>query len=77
MLDKITNSTLTSFDTRLGRTDSNNETLVFDFPSIKLSSGSRSVSGKNADVMLNASFQAIRDAMLGYTASVGRFWYLP
>lgn len=77
VLDKIMNNTLTSFDIRLGRTDSNNESLVFDFPSIKLSAGSPSVSGKNADVMINASFQAIRDATYGYTASVGRFWSLP
>jgi hypothetical protein len=77
MLDKIINNTLTSFDMRLGRADGNNESLVFDFPSIKLSGGSPSVSGRNADVMLNASFQAIRDVTLGYTASVSRFWYLP
>lgn len=77
VLDKLMNNTLTSFDIRVGRTDSFNESLVFDFPSIKLASGSPSVSGKNTDVMINASFQAFRDATLGYTASVGRFWYLP
>jgi hypothetical protein len=48
-----------------------------DFPSIKMSSGSPAVSGKNADVMIQAGFQAIMDATLGYTMSVGRFWYLP
>lgn len=77
ILDKVMNNSLTSFDVRLGRTDSNNESLVFDFPSIKLSSGSPSVSGKNSDVMLSANFQAIRDVTLGYTASVCRFYYLP
>jgi hypothetical protein len=77
VLDKIINNTLTSFDIRLGRTDSNNQSLVFDFPSIKLSSGSPSVSGKNADVELSASFQAIRDSTLGYTLGITRFWYLP
>lgn len=77
MLDKIINNALTSFDTRLGRTDSNNESLVFDFPSIKLASGSPSVSGKNADVMLSCTWQAIRDVTYGYTASVSRFWSLP
>lgn len=75
--DKVVNNTLTSFDTRIGRTDSNNESLVFDFPSIKLSGGSPSVSGKNADVMLQAAFQAIRDATLGYTLGITRFWKLP
>jgi hypothetical protein len=39
--------------------------------------GSPAVSGKNADVMIQAGFQAIMDATLGYTMSVGRFWYLP
>lgn len=77
VLDKVLANTLTSFDIRLGRTDSNNESLVFDMPSIKLSSGSPAVSGKNADVMLQAGFQAILDATYGYTLSVGRFWSLP
>lgn len=77
MLDKIIGNTLTSYDIRIGRTDTNNETLVFDFPSIKLASGSPAVQGKNQDVMINAGFQAIMHATLGYTASVGRFWYQP
>lgn len=77
VLDKVMNNTLTSWDFRVGRTDSNNESLVFDFPSIKLSSGSPSVSGKNADVMISPNWQAIRHATLGYTVSVSRFWYLP
>jgi len=77
VLDKLMNNTLTSFDMRLGRTDGNREKLVFDFPSIKLSSGSPTVSGKNTDVMLSAGFTAFRDATLGYTMSVGRFHYLP
>jgi len=32
---------------RLGRADGNRETMPFDFPAIKLSSGSPSVGGKN------------------------------
>jgi hypothetical protein len=76
-LNQILNNTLTSFDMRLGRSDGNRETLLFDFPSIKLSSGSPSVTGKNQDVMIDAGFQAIMHATLGYTMSVGRFWYLP
>lgn len=77
VLDKVIGNTLTSFDIRFGRTDGNKEKLVFGFPSIKLSSGSPSVSGKNADVMIQAGFQAIKDATLGYTVSVGRYWYTP
>jgi hypothetical protein len=41
---------------RLGRSDGNRETLLFDFPAIKLSSGSPSVSGKNQDVMIETVF---------------------
>jgi hypothetical protein len=74
---KIVNNTLTSFDMRVGRTDGNRESILLDFPSIKLSSGSPSVSGKNADVMIDAGFTAFMDATKLYTMSVGRFWYLP
>ena len=62
---------------RVGRKDGNRETLLFDFPAIKLSSGSPSVGGTNQDVMIQAGFTAIRHVPLGYTVSVGRFWYLP
>ena len=75
--NQILNNTQVSFDMRLGRKDGNRETLLFDFPAIKLSSGSPSVGGNNQDVMIPAGFTAIRHVPLGYTASVGRFWYLP
>lgn len=77
VLDKVIGNTLTSFDMRLGRSDGNREKLVFDFPSIKLSSGSPTVSAKNADVNLSAGFTAFMHATLGYTMSAGRFHYLP
>lgn len=77
VLDLIMNNTLTSIDFRVGRTDSNNESYIFDLPSVKLSGGSPSVSGKNTDVMLPASFQSLKDATLGYTIGVGRYWWLP
>ena len=38
--NQILNNTQVSFDMRLGRKDGNRETLLFDFPAIKLSSGS-------------------------------------
>lgn len=75
--DKVVNNTLTSFDMRVGRADGNRESYLFDFPSIKLGSGSPSVSGKNADVMISANFTAFMDATKLYTMSTGRFWYLP
>jgi hypothetical protein len=65
--NQILNNTLTSFDMRLGRSDGSRETLLFDFPAIKLSSGSPAVSGKNQDVMIDAGFQAVMHATLGYT----------
>lgn len=77
VLDIVNSNALASFDIRLGGADTLKSTYVLDFPSIKLSSGAPDVSGKNADVMLTAGFQAIRDATLGYTMSAGRFWYLP
>jgi hypothetical protein len=77
VLDKVVNNTLTSFNIALGRNDGNKEGYMFDFPSIKLSSGSPAVSGKNSDVMITAGFQAIMDATLLYTASICRFWLLP
>src|SRR6516165_6091684 len=75
--NQILNNTLVSYDMRLGRADGNREKLLFDFPAIKLSSGSPSVGGNNQDVMIQAGFTAIRHVALGYTVSVGRIWYLP
>lgn len=75
--NKVINNTLTSFDIRLGRLDGNRESLLIDLPSIKLSSGSPSVSGKNADVLLQCGFTAVMDAIKLYTIGIGRFWYLP
>lgn len=75
--NKIINNTLTSFDMRVGRSDGNRESYLFDFPSIKLGGGSPSVSGKNADVTIAGTFTAFMDAAKLYTLSVGRFWYLP
>lgn len=77
VLDKLLANSLTSVYFTIGRTDSNNESYLFDFPSVKLTAGSPSVSGKNADVMLPAQAAAIIDSTYGYTAAVNRFWYLP
>src|SRR3569833_1817753 len=74
---QILKSTHTSFVLRLGRRDGNRETLLFDFPAMKLSSGSPAISGKNQDVMIDAGFQATMHATLGYTMLVQRFYYLP
>jgi len=75
-LDKLIANTLTSFDCRIGGADVNSPCYVLDLPSIKLSSGSPGVSGKNADVMLPFGYQAIADATLGYTIGITRFEYV-
>ena len=75
--NQILNNTLTSFDMRLGRDDGNRETLLFDFPSIKLSSGAPAVPGKNQDVTIQAGFQAFMHATLGYTCWLAVFGTCP
>ena len=76
-MDVLLANSLTSFDCRVGGTDANNPAYVIDLPSVKLSSGSPSVSGKNADVMAPLAYQALLDRTLGYTIGVSRFEYLP
>jgi hypothetical protein len=75
--NNVLNNTLTSFDMRVGRQDGNRESILFDLPSIKPSSGAPTVNGKNADVMLSMGYTAIRDVNLLYTISCSRYWYLP
>ena len=53
-------------------TDGSGNTIIFDLPRVKFSEGSPEVSGKNEDVMLNLSYQAILDEELGYTMKVTR-----
>lgn len=75
--DQVLANTATSYDTRLENSTGNREALVVDLPRIKFSSGAPSVQGKNNDVMIDCNFQAIRDATLGYTMALNRFWYTP
>jgi hypothetical protein len=76
VLDKVLANSPTSFDTRVGRASGNKETILFDLPRLKFSSGAPAVQGKNADVMIEGNYQAVMDPVLGYTMSVQRFWYL-
>ena len=46
--------------------------MVFDLPRIKFSGGAPDVPGKNADVTIPGTYQAILDATFGYTMSVQR-----
>lgn len=71
LAEAVVNNTATSFS--ISFSDVNGKTMVFDLPRIKYSEGTPDVSGKNEDVMLNLSYQAILDADLGYTVKITRF----
>jgi hypothetical protein len=73
---KIINNTLTSFDHAVGRPTATASRCCSISPRSRCRRGSPAVSGKNADVMIQAGFR-VMDATRGYTMSVGRFWYLP
>jgi hypothetical protein len=61
---------------RLGGANGNRETLLFDFPAVKLSSGSPSVGSKSQDVMIRAGFT--RPCMRRLIHGLDRpFWHLP
>lgn len=71
LLTKVLQNTATSLDFRVGRSDGG--TMVFDFPRVKLSSGTTPVTGINTDVMSDIGFQAIRHPTLGYQAHIQKF----
>ncbi|HEX2242746.1 MAG TPA: phage tail tube protein [Gammaproteobacteria bacterium] len=73
MLEAVVNNTETSLDCVVR--DNDFHAYVFDLPRLKFSEGQPDVPGKNDDVTINLSYQAIRHATLGYTASVSRFFY--
>jgi len=75
--NKVLDNTRTSFAATIGGTDAENQAYVVDLPSLKFSAGAPTITGKNQDVMLQGTYQAIMHPDLGYTMSVGRFWYLP
>jgi hypothetical protein len=59
-------------------TDSENDyAYVIDLPSVKLSSGTPGVPGKNDNVMIPCGFQAFYNSTLGYTISIQRLWNVP
>lgn len=67
----------TSFTCIVGGTDTTLPMYTIDCPAIKYSAGAPTVEGKNADVMLDGSYQGIMHETLGYTMSIGRFWSVP
>ncbi len=74
ILDQILNNTETSLD--LSVVDNDGQAMLFDMPRIKFSGGAPDVPGKNQDVTIPATYQAILDPDLGYTISVQRFHFV-
>ena len=71
LADKVVNNTLTSIS--LSFNDTSGNWLVFDMPKVKFSEGSPETGGKNDDVYLNLTYQAILDATAGHTLRITRF----
>lgn len=67
----VVNNTEKSYDTRFR--DTAGHVMLFDIPRIKFSEGAPEVPGKNQDVTLNLSYQALRHATFDYTAKCMRF----
>lgn len=76
LLNKVLNDTPTSIMLRVGRSDGNRESILFDVPQCKLE-GTAPVTGKNADRMFNGKYDAYMHPVMGFTLSAGRYWYLP
>jgi hypothetical protein len=75
-LQRVINDTETSLWMRTGSATGNRESYIIDIPRVKIT-GTAPVSGKNADRMFNGTYQAMRHATLGTTASISRFHFLP
>jgi hypothetical protein len=76
LLNKAINNTQTSLMTRVGRSDGNRESYVLDIPAAKIT-GSSDIPGKDQDRFFAGNYQGFRHPTLGYSVSIGRFWYLP
>lgn len=77
LYDKVLAGTAFGFQTRLESPTTNNESYIIDLPNCQFQTGAPAVSGKNADVMLDGTAQALYDSTLGYTVGINRYWYLP
>lgn len=76
LVEKVINNTESSYDIRFTNSNNNNETLLLDMPRTKYSEGAPTTPGKNDDVTVDLSFQAIKHSTLGYTIRIGRFYYV-
>jgi len=75
--EKLLNNTDFNFSVLVQAPSTNKEGYLFDLPRCELQTGAPSVSGKNTDVLLEGSAQALLDPTLGYTICINRFWYMP
>ena len=73
LLEAVLNSTDTSFDMTVVSGDK--RTMTFDLPRIRFSDGAPQVPGKNQDVTINLSYQALLDSTLNHTLLVQRGYY--
>ncbi|HLL28581.1 MAG TPA: phage tail tube protein [Xanthobacteraceae bacterium] len=76
LLNKVLNDTPSSLMFRAGYAASPRQSYVFDVPYTKIS-GDSPVTAKNTDRMFNGTYSASKHPTMGYTAAVGRYWYLP
>lgn len=77
LYDKLLANTSFGFRTMLQSPEEAGQGYMIDLPRCQMQTGQPQVSGKNADVMLEGSAQAIADPVLGYTLGINRFWFLP
>ena len=73
LAEKVINNTETSLDFRF--IDDSDQVIVVDMPRVKVAGGAPYVTGKNTDVTLPLTYQAIRDTTLGYQIQLQRFFY--
>jgi hypothetical protein len=76
IMAKGINNTLTSFTTFTGNNSGDKEGYRWDMPAIRLTPDSE-VPGKNQARKVSGPYEAEPHPTLGYTASIGRFWYTP
>jgi hypothetical protein len=76
IMSKGINNTLSSFTTFTGNNAGDKEGYRWDVPAMRITPESE-VSGKNQARKVSGPYEAEPHATLGYTASLGRFWYRP
>lgn len=75
LLANLLNNSAVSLNFRVTNNNGAKETYLIDLPTVKLTSGAVNDVAKNRPVMQAIGFRAVRDATLGYTSKVTRFWY--